>query len=148
MKTQLKLSFCVLAIVTVVSTACKGQSGSATASHSRKVLDSLKITDADEIKICTLYDQVVTEYLSQMKELATSSTKPTAAQSADISKKYQQQVQSIQPQIDNFKKNLAANPQEAIKFAQFYSYEATRLYGGMSKYQQAIYKNSGVPANH
>jgi gas vesicle protein len=146
MKTQLKLSICVLAIITVVSTACKGQPGSA--SKSNKVLDSLKITDADEIKICTLYDQVVTEYLNQMKELSTSGTQPTAAQAADISKKYQQQVKAIQPQIDSFKKNIAANPQEALKFAQFYSYEATRLYGGMSKYQQGIYKSYGVPANH
>ena len=138
MKTQLKLSLCVLAIITVVSTACKGQTGSS--SKSSKVLDSLKITDADEIKICTLYDQVVTEYLTQMKEVSAGG-KPTAAQAADISKKYQQQVKAIQPQIDSFKKNLAANPQEAIKFAQFYSYEAIRLYGGMSKYQQGIYNH-------
>ena len=143
MKTQLKFLVCVLAGTIAVSTACKAQSSNA--SH---IIDSLKITDADEIKICTLYDDVVTEYLKEWKQYTTNNTTPTAAQSAEINKKFQQKEKEIRPQIESFRKRIAANTPQLMNFVQFCQYESMRVYGVVSKYQQGMYKNYPVPANH
>ncbi len=146
MKTKLTFIVCVLAGTIAVSTECKAQSE--LSPNARHVLDSLKITDADEIQICTLYDDAVSEYLTELKQYTTTNTKPTDAQTAEINKKFQQRQKEIQPQIESFKKKVAANYQQLMTFVQFCSYESMRVVGGVSQYQPGLYKNYPVPANH
>jgi len=143
MKALLKFTLFMLAGTIVLSKQCKGQS-----SNAKHVIDSLKITDADEIALCNLYDDAVTEYLKELKEYTTGNNKPTPAQTAEINKRFQQKQKEIQPQIDSFKKKAASNYQQLMNFVQFCSYESMRVYSGVSPYQKGLYKNYGVPANH
>jgi hypothetical protein len=142
MKTPLKLILCAVAI-TAFSTQCKAQG-----SHAQHVIDSLKITDGDEIKICKLYDDVVTEYLTEWHDYFAHNTKPTQAQQAEISKKFQARQKEIQPQIDAFKKKTAADYPQLMNFVQFCNYESMRVYAVVSKYQQGALKGYGAAPNH
>jgi hypothetical protein len=142
MKTTLKLILCAVA-VTIFSAQCKAQG-----SHAQHVIDSLKITDGDEIKICKLYDDVVTEYMNEWQTYAAHNTKPTAAQSAEISKKFQAREQELKPQIEAFRKKVASNYPQMMNFVQFCSYESMRVYAIVTKYQGGMYKNYPTPANH
>jgi len=127
----------------------KAQDGSA---NTRRVIDSLKITDADEIAICNLYDDAVTEYLKELKAYTTNGTKPTPAQSAEVSKRFQLKQKEIQPQIESFRKKLAGNYTQLMNFVWFCNYESTRVYGGlmplngMSPYSKGAYPGYTVPA--
>jgi len=148
MKTPLKLILAVLAIVTFISTECKGQSG--TTSRASKLIDSLHITNSDEIKICNLYDQIITDYANAMKQWSTGNQAANASEANELQKKYQQQMKDIQPQLDSFKKNMQGNYVEALKFAQFCALEGQRIYGSMAQYQQGMYKHYATPqpTNH
>lgn len=148
MKIQLKFILCVAIGVLFFSTVGRAQGGSASTQH---VIDSLKITDPDEIALCNLYDDAVTEYLSELKAYTTNGTKPTPEQSAEASKRFQQKQKEIQPQIESFKKKVASNYGQLMNFVYFVNYETTRIYGGMmpqngmSPYSKGAYP---VPANH
>jgi hypothetical protein len=143
MKTLLKFMLCVLAGTIILSTQCKGQG-----SNARHVIDSLKITDPDEIAICNLYDDAVSEYLKELKAYTTGNNKPTQAQTQEVNKRFQEKEKEIKPQIEAFKKKVAANYAQLMNFVQFCSYESMRVMGGLSPYQKAMYKNYGAPANH
>jgi hypothetical protein len=150
MKTPLKLIFFVLAAATFVSTQCKAQQ---TSSRASKLIDSLHITNSDEIKICDLYDEVITDYMNEMKQWSAGNSKANTAEANAIGKKYQQKVKDIQPQINNFKKTIQGNYQEAMKFAQFCSLEAQRWFGIMSQYQKGMMPSGyggygGAPSGH
>ncbi len=148
MKTQLKLIFFLLGVISFISTQCKAQP--ATSSRASKLIDSLHITNSDEIKICNLYDEVITDYANAMKQWSTGNQKANAAQANELQKKYQQQMKDIQPQVDSFKKTVQGNYQEAMKFAQFCALEGQRIYGAMAQYQQGMYKAHGTsqPTTH
>lgn len=144
MKPLLKFTLCIIAGIVFISTQCKAQS-----SNAKHAIDSLKITDADEIAICKLYDDAVTEYLKELKQYNSTGTKPTPAQMDAIGKEFKQRQKDIQPQIDNFKKKAtAANYQSMMSFAQFCSYESIRMSGAVMQYQKAVYKSAGTPASH
>lgn len=151
MKTELKIILCLVTVILFFSTISKAQSGSTDAKH---IIDSLKITDADEIAICNLYDDAVTEYLTELKAYTTNGAKPTAAQSAEVSKKFQEREKELKPQIESFRRKIAANYPQLMNFAYFCNYESMRIYGGMmpangmSPYSKGAYQGSPVPANH
>lgn len=136
MKTQLKFIVCVLAGTLAISTQCKAQP-----SHAKHVIDSLKITDPDEIKICTLYDDVVSEYLKEMKDFSTKNTRPTEAEQREIGKKFEEKEKEIRPQIESFRKRISANYPQMMNFVQFCSYESMRVVAIVSQYQKGLYKN-------
>jgi hypothetical protein len=147
MKTQLKLILFSLGIITLISTQCKAQQGSS--SRASKLIDSLHITNSDEIKICNFYDQLVTDYMSEMKQWSTGSSKTNSAAAQAIGQKYKQKAKELQPQIDSFKKTLQGNYQEAMKFAQFWSLETQRWLGVMTQYQKGMYPGyGGAPSGH
>src|ERR1700729_4146221 len=133
MKTTLKFIFCILGTI-AISTQCKAQP-----SNAQHIIDSLKITDSDEIAICKLYDDAVTTYLTELKQYTSGGTKPTQAQTQAINKKFQEREKEIKPQIESFKKKVASNYQQLMNFTQFCSYEAMRVYGGMAPYQKGAY---------
>jgi len=141
MKTQLKLILFSLGVITLISTQCKAQ----TSSRAGKLIDSLKITNSDEIKICNLYDEVITDYVTHMKQWSAGNTKANAAEANELQKKYKEKMKDIQPQVDSFRKSVQGNYVEAMKFAQFCALEAQRVVGSMSQYQQAMYKAYGTP---
>jgi hypothetical protein len=151
MKTHIKFILCVAIGILFFSTASKAQGGSAS---TRRVIDSLKITDPDEIALCNLYDDAVTEYLTELKAYTTNGAKPTPAQSAEVSKRFQQKQKEIQPQIESFKRKVASNYAQLMNFVYFVNYETTRIYGGMmpqngmSPYSKGAYPGYPVPANH
>jgi len=151
MKTQLKFILCITTGILFFSTASKAQGGSASTRH---VIDSLKITDPDEIALCNLYDDVVTEYLNELKAYTANGTQPTAAQSAEVNKKFQQRQKEIQPQIESFKKKVASNYAQLMNFVYFVNYETMRVYGGMmpqngmSPYSKGVYPGYPTPPNH
>jgi hypothetical protein len=143
MKTTLKFLLCILAAF-AVSTQCKAQS--AIAQH---LIDSLKITDSDELAICKLYDDAVTAYLTEWKQYTSNGTKPTQAQSQALNKKFQDRQKEIKPQIESFRKKVASNYQQAINFSQFCSIEAMRVYGTMYPNLKGGYPGGyPTPANH
>jgi hypothetical protein len=146
MKPQLKLIICIMAGTVAVSARCKAQPGAS--SHARHVIDSLKITDGDEIKICTLYDDVVSEYLKEWKEFVTNNKKPTQAQSNEMNNKFKQKENEIKPQVESVRKKLATNYTELMNFAQFCTYESMRVVSVVSQYQKGMYKGYPAPANH
>jgi hypothetical protein len=158
MKAQTIAKLCVWSVVSIFIASCKGKTGSAsssgstatsgsaasTASISNSVVDSLKITDPDEKKVCALYDECVTVYLDEMKALAADTGKLNSAQRTDIEKKYQDKVKALQPDIDRLQKSFQVNPMEAIKFASFSAYESRRIVAIVAVYEKSILKNYGV----
>jgi len=167
MKAQITLKLCVLLIIPIFIASCKGKSGSGSTSDSsatttsttnsttaasskgNSVMDSLNITDPDEKKICALYDDVITDYLTNLKTLATDTTKAAAAKRADLDQKYKAREKEIQPQVEAWRRKVAMNPTEAIKFSQFSLYESKRVMGAASAYTQGMLKNLPTSApNH
>ena len=162
MKPQINLKLCVAIFISVFIAGCKGKTSSgstagsgtaspaasgsvtANASKSNSVIDSLNITDADEKKVCTLYDECITVYLDEMKELSADTSKFDSQQRNAIEKKYQDKIKELQPQIDNLKKNFQAYPAEAFKFASFSAYESRRIMAVLPGYETAILKKYGV----
>ena len=129
MKTPILFILFVLSGVLFASTNCKAQgSGSA---YSQHLLDSLKITDADEIAVCNLVDDAVTESLTVWKAYCTNGAKPTQAQTDEVRKKFQQKLKELQPQIDSFKKKASGNYAQAMNFAQYCSIETMRIYSSI-----------------
>ena len=145
MKTTLKFILCVLGAI-AISAQCKAQSGgSATAQH---LIDSLKITDPDEIAICKLYDDAVTTCLTELKQYTSGGAKPTQAQTQAINKKFQDREKEIKPQVESFRKKIASNYQQLMNFSRFVNYETMRVYGSMYPNQKGGYPNYPMPANH
>jgi hypothetical protein len=140
MKTTLKLILCVLGAITI-STQCKAQGPSY-----QHLIDSLKITDPDELAICKLYDDAVNAYFTEWKQYTTNGTKPTQAQTQALSKRFHDREQEIKPQIESFRRKVGSNYQQAMNFAWFCSYEAMRIANSMG------FKNGAYPgyppANH
>lgn len=141
MKTTLKLILCALGVI-AISTQCKAQD-----SKYQHLIDSLKITDPDELAICKLYDDAVTEYFTELKQYTSSGTQPNQAQMQAVNKKFQAREKEIRPQVESFRKKAAANYQQAMNFAWFCSYEAMRIANSMG-YKNGLYPNYPVPANH
>jgi hypothetical protein len=112
-------------------------------------MDSLNISDPDEKKICALYDDVITDYLTNLKTIATDTTKAAEAKRAALDQKYKTREKEIQPQIEAMRRKMVMNPTEAMKFTQFSLYESKRVMGAVSTYEQRMLKNlpTSVP-NH
>ncbi len=142
MRTTLKFVLFILCTI-AISTQCKAQL-SASGQH---VIDSLKITDPDEVAICKLYDDAVTEYLTELKQYTANGAKPTQAQTQAVSKKFHDREQAIKPQIESFKKKVASNYPQLMNFVQFCTFESMRVLGAMG-YKNGAYPNYPVPANH
>jgi len=163
MKTLSKLSLFVLAVVAVIAVSCKGKQDSGSASNSssgsnspaavasakgNSVMDSLNISDPDEKKVCALYDDAITDYLTQIKTLAADTSKAAAAQRAALDMKYQDREKEIKPQVEAMRRKVAMNPDEAMKFMQFSVYESKRVMAIYGDYTQKMLKNypTAVPA--
>jgi len=104
-------------------------------------LDSLNITDPDEKKVCALYDDAITDYLSNSKLLLTDTSKAAEAQRKALDEKWRVKEAEIKPQVQALQQRVAMNPSEAMKFAQFSVYESKRLMALMSIYQKEMMKN-------
>jgi hypothetical protein len=141
MKTALKLFLCILGVM-AISSQCKAQD-----SKYQHLVDSLKITDPDELAICKLYDDAVTAYFTELKQYTTNGAKPTQAETQALGKKFRERQQEIKPQIESFKKKIGSNYQQAMNFAMFCSYEAMRIANSMG-FKNGAYPNYPVPANH
>jgi hypothetical protein len=142
MKTTLKFILCILGVI-AVSTQCKAQP-----SNYQHLIDSLKITDPDELAICKLYDDAVNAYFTEWKQYTTNGTKPTQAQTQALSKEFHAREQAIKPQIESFKKKVASNYQVVMNFAQFCQIEAMRVYGSMYPNMKGMNPGYPPPANH
>ena len=141
MKTTLKLILCLLGVITI-STRCKAQGP--TYQH---LIDSLKITDPDELAICKLYDDAVTAYFAEWKLYTANGTKPTQTQSQALSKKFQEREKEIKPQVESFRKKVGSNYQQAMNFAWFCSYEAMRIANSMG-FKNGAYPGYPPASNH
>jgi len=154
MKNRLKINFFVLAAIALVAVSCKPKSGSsgsgavsstnsttAASAKGNSVLDSLSITDPDEKKICALYDDAITDYLTNLKTLTTDTGAAAKAKRDELDKKWRQRDSTIKPQVEALQRKVAMNPSEAMKFAQFSMYESKRLMPVMMDYEKAIMKN-------
>jgi len=144
MKTTLKLILCLLGII-AISTRCKAQGPSY-----QHLIDSLKITDPDELAICKLYDDAVTTYFTEYKQYTGNGAKPTQAQQQTINKQFQEREKAIKPQIESFRKKAASNYQVVMNFVAFCQIEAMRVYGSMYPNMKGMYPAGGYPtqANH
>jgi len=145
MKTHLKISLFVLTATALIAASAKAQTA-ATVSKRNSVIDSLKITDPDERKILALYDDAVTDYLTEWRAWASDPKKATPAEKAAIEKKYKDRAKEIQPSVDAVRKKFAGNYAEAMRFAQFAQYESQRLMVVYSKYPGM--KGYGAAAGH
>jgi len=141
MKTTLKFILCLLGTIAITA-RCKAQD-----SKYQHLVDSLKITDPDELAICKLYDDAVTAYFTEYKQYTTNGSRPTQAQSQALSKKFHDREQEIKPQIESFKRKVGSNYQQAMNFAMFCSYEAMRIANSMG-FKNGAYPGYPTPANH
>lgn len=161
MKTNSKLSLLLITgLAAVITVSCKSKPGSASDSagvpatnstqavsaKSNSVMDSLGITDPDEKKICALYDDAITDYITNYKTLMTDTGKDAQAQRKALDEKWKQKEAEIKPQVDAMRDKVRANSQEAIKFVQFSAYESKRLMGVMMSMEQNMLKNMPSPA--
>jgi|GEM_PF-5590301 len=64
MRTTLRFILCIISTI-AISTQCKAQLSAA----GQHVIDSLKITDPDEVAVCKLYDDAVNEYLTELRNI-------------------------------------------------------------------------------
>jgi len=154
MKTMLKLNLFVLAGMAIIAVSCKSKSSSsgsdavsatnsttAASAKGNSVMDSLNITDPDEKKICALYDDAITDYLTNIKTLTSDTGAAARAKRDELDKKWRQRDSTIKPQIEAWQRKIAMNPAEAIKFAQYWAYESKRLVPVMMDYEKAMLKN-------
>jgi hypothetical protein len=154
MKTLSKFNFFVVAAIAVVALSCKPKAGSsgsdavsatnsttAASSKGNSVMDSLNITDPDEKKICALYDDAITDYLTNLKTLTTDTTAAAKAKRDELDKKWRERDSTIKPQVEALQRKVAMNPAEAMKFAQFSVYESKRLMPVMMEYEKSVLKN-------
>ena len=150
MKTLSKFNLCVLAAAAIFAASCKGKPASsvptsnsttAVSAKGNSVMDSLNITDPDEKKVCALYDDAITDYLSNSKLLLTDTSKAAEAQRKALDEKWRVKEAEIKPQVQALQQRVAMNPSEAMKFAQFSVYESKRLMALMSIYQKEMMKN-------
>ncbi len=159
MKTFLKFNILVLTGAAILAVSCKGKNDSSSASSASSivasskgssVMDSLNITDPDEKKVCALYDDAVTDYMTEFKTLSTDTSKAAAQRRADLNKQYQEKEKSIKPQIEAMRQRIATNPAELSKFMQFSMYESRRVMSVMGDYEKAMMKNipTSVPASN
>jgi hypothetical protein len=141
----------VLAIVAIFAAACKGKTDSnklsdsaaaiASASTSAQdakgssVIDSLQITDGDEIKVCKLYDDVVTEYTKRMQIALTDTSKLKTLDNSEIDKKFKEESEKLKPEMKDLQVKLSSNPVELMKFEKFSMYEAQRISSVAIKFQ-------------
>jgi len=108
-------------------------------------MDSLNITDADEKKVCALYDDAITDYIKEFKNGLTDTSKEANTRREELDKKWKEKEKEIQPQLEALRNKMVTVPAEAAKFAQFSTYESQRLMGVMAEYQKMIMKN--LPAS-
>jgi hypothetical protein len=154
MKTMLKLSLFALAGMAVIAVSCKSKSGSsgsdavsatnsttAASAKGNSVMDSLNITDPDEKKICALYDDAITDYLTNIKTLISDTSAAAKLQRDELDKKWKAKEEAIKPQVEALQKRVAMNPGEAMKFAQYSMYESKRLMPIMMEYEKEMMKN-------
>jgi FtsZ-binding cell division protein ZapB len=149
MKTRSKRSLFLLAVVAIVAVSCKGKSNSSSSSNSEtavsakgnSVMDSLRITDPDEKKVCALYDDAITDYIKEFKNGLTDTSKDANARREALDQKWKEKEKEIQPQIEALRVKMNTVPTEAAKFVQFSAYESQRLMGIMAEYQKAMMKN-------
>jgi hypothetical protein len=159
MKTILKLNLFVLAGIAIIAVSCKPKSGSsssdavsatnsttAASAKGNSVMDSLNITDPDEKKICALYDDAITDYLTNMKTLTSDTTSAAKAKREELDKKWKEKEEAIKPQVEAWRQKVAMNPSEALKFTQFSVYESKRLMGIMMEYEKNMLKNMPTAA--
>jgi hypothetical protein len=145
MKTTLKFILCILGAI-AISAQSKAQSGvSSTAQH---LIDSLKITDPDEVAICKLYDDAVTTSLAQYKQYMSGGAKPTQAQTQAINKHFQEAEKEIKPKVESFRKKAASNYQVLMNFTQFVQIETMKVYGAIYPNMRGAYPGYPAPANH
>jgi hypothetical protein len=145
MKTTLKFILCILGSI-AISAQSKAQPG--VSSNAQHLIDSLKITDADEIAICKLYDDAVTTCLIEYKQYTSGGAMPTQAQTQAINKKFQDREKEIKPQVESFQKKVASNYQELMNFTQFVRLETMRVYAAIYPSIKGGYPNYPMPANH
>jgi len=151
MKTLLKLNLFFLTATAVIAVSCKGKSGSssvpatnstsAVSAKGNSVMDSLNITDPDVKKICALYDDAITDYVTNMKMLTTDTSAAAKQKIDELDKKWKEKDEAIKPQVEAMRRKVAMNPAEALKFAQFSTYEAKRIMAVMLPYEQSMLKN-------
>lgn len=144
MKTTLKLILCLLGTIAITS-QCRAQSP-----QYQHLIDSLKITDPDELAICKLYDDAVTTYFTELKQYTSNGAKPTQAQQQSINKQFQEREKAIKPQVESFRKKAASNYQVVMNFVAFCQIEAMRVYGSMYPNMKGMYQPGAYPppANH
>jgi hypothetical protein len=158
MKTLSKFNFFVVVAIAVIALSCKPKAGSsgsdavsatnsttAASAKGNSVMDSLNITDPDEKKICALYDDAITDYLTNIKTLASDTTAAARAKRDELDKKWKEKDEAIKPQVEAMQRKIAMNPSEALKFAQFSVYESKRMMPIMMEYQKAMMKNMPTP---
>ena len=129
MKTQLKRCLYVLILLTFIAINSKAQS-----SRKHNPIDSLQITNPDMVKLCTLYDDAVTEYIRRVKILQTDPSKLNTADNDKIDKQFSEKSKDLQPQIKSLENTLRTNTAELMKLQQFVMYETQRMMPIMQQY--------------
>jgi hypothetical protein len=151
MKTVSKPGLYLLTIAAIFVASCKGKTNSSAASTSASavvsaptsaqaakgssVIDSLQITDADEVKLCKLYDDAVTEYMKRVQIALTDTSKLKSLENSEIDKKFKEESEKLQPEIKDLQVKLSSNPVELMKFEKFSLYEAQRIGSIALKFQ-------------
>ena len=155
MKTQFKLSLLAVAVAVIFAASCKGKTDSsattaatssapeAAASAKRAgVIDSLNITDPEEKKLCSLYDEAVSEYIKEIELVASDTTRLKTFQDSAFDKKFAAETKKFEPELKAWSNNLKSSPVELMKFEKFSVYESQRLMPAVAKFEQVYLKKA------
>jgi hypothetical protein len=135
MKTDYKICFCIYVIITVITCSCNSKTN-AENQRGLKIIDSLKITDPDEKKVCIEFDGNVTDFISQLEAVATDSANFKPGQNNDIEKKFDEKMDLLTSKLNDIKKQISSDAIEKKKIGDFSAYEIQRLFIVAAKYNK------------
>jgi len=156
MKTTSKFTLLMLVAAAVVAVSCKGKpdsgqssaSSSATVEPSKKasgIIDSLNITNADEKKVCALYDEAISEYIKQINAVVADTGRLKAFQDSAFDKKFAEESKKLKPEMDNLTNRLRTDPVELMKFEKFSVYESQRLIPARAAFEKIMMSKYKMP---
>jgi len=134
MKTYHKCSFCALLIASIAISSCNSKIH-AENERGLAIIDSLKITDADEKKVCIQFDENITDFIGDLQTAVKDSANFTPTQKSDLEKKFGDEMDKLSTQANGIRQKIQSDAVEKKKFEDFSAYEMQRLFAVAAKFK-------------
>jgi len=133
MKTYPAISFSICLILAVA--ACDSKK-SAERQRGLAVMDSLKIADPDEKKVCAEFDDNVTDFIGQIEIAAADSAHFKNSQGDAMEKEFGAKMDTLNTKLNGIKRRVSKDFIEKKKIEDFATYEIQRLFAVAAKYNK------------